>query len=88
MPTNLSQHSVDRLVRELIQSGRTASEPEIQQILGRIARAPFDPRVIAVPLDERGATYLGRALGDRERSAFVHLVRRVVVDEEWATGTT
>ena len=88
MPTNRSQHPTDRLVRELIQTGRSASKPEIQQILSRVAGAAFDPRVIPVPLDERGVTYLGRTLGSRERSAFVHLVRRVVVDEEWAVGTT
>lgn len=81
-------HPYDDLIRAIIRTGRQATPTEVQQILRHIAGAPFDPRVIAVPSNRRGLTYQGRTLGGYEDALFVHLVQRVVVDEQWADGTT
>ncbi len=83
-----SQHPVDRLIRELIQTGRPATSEEIDQIVERMATAPFDRRAVPVPRRLRGLTYRGRALGQREDSLTLHLFKRVVDEQQWAVGTT
>jgi hypothetical protein len=57
-------------------------------IITHIASASFDPREIAVRREFRGISYSGRTVGRRETSLFLHLARRVVVDEQWIEGTT
>lgn len=47
---------------------------------------PFNERIVAVRLRFRGLTYQEHTLGDRERAVFLHLVQRVVVEEQWADG--
>ena len=84
----VSQHPVDRLIRELVQTGRPATPEEIADILDRMATAPFTSRNVPVPAEYRGLTYLGRTLGTRAPSLFLHLVERVVADEQWTYGTT
>jgi hypothetical protein len=83
-----SQHPVDLLIRELIASGRAATEAEIAAIVARMASAPFDPRVVPVGRKHQGLQYRGRALSNREHALFFHLVLRAVYDEQWRTGTT
>jgi hypothetical protein len=83
-----SQHPTDLLIRELIASGRAATEAEIAAIVDRTARAPFDPRVVPVAAELRGLTYLGQALGPRDSALNTHLVKRVVAEVQWAYGTT
>ena len=85
---SLSQHSVDRLIRELIQTGRPALPGEIADILDRMATAPFDARIASVPAQLRGRSYLGRTLGVRESALRIHLAQRVLADRQWAAGTT
>jgi hypothetical protein len=41
-----------------------------------------------VPVDERGLMYGSRRLLPWDDSLFVHLVRRVVLDQAWTMGTT
>jgi len=53
-----------------------------------MATAPFDPRIRAVPIDERGTTYAGMTLGAREASLKYHVVKRVAIEGQWANGTT
>ncbi|MDP9363005.1 MAG: hypothetical protein M3Q10_02025 [Chloroflexota bacterium] len=84
----LSPHPVDRLVRELVRTRCPAGPGDAGRVIDRLANAPFDPRVIRTRLRERGIAYQGRSLGMHEASLFVHLVRRVVVDEQWSTGTS
>jgi hypothetical protein len=86
--SGLSQHPVDRLVRELIASGRAAARDEIAAIVERVASAPFDYHEVRVRVDERGASYRGIVLGARERSLNYHLVKRVAIERQWANGTT
>ena len=85
---DLSGHPVDRLIHELIQSRRHADPEEIARILDRIATARFDPRLVRVPVEERGIAYGSRQLLPWDHSLFVHLVRRVVLDQQWTMGTT
>ncbi len=84
----ISRQPVDRLIRELIDTGRQATEAEIGRIIERMATAPFDPRVRPVPVKDRGLAYQGRVLGEREDSLFYHLVKRVRIEETWPDGTT
>lgn len=82
------QNPADALIRELIGSGRAASSDDIVRIVQRIATAPFDPAVVRVPEKHRGLTYAGRTLGGREESLFYHLVKRILIEEQWTQGTT
>lgn len=84
----LSPHPTDRLIRELVHTRRPAAVEEVVAILLRLASAPFDPQTIRPRARERGVVYVEDPLGAQEASAVVHLVRRVVVDEQWSWGTT
>ena len=84
----LSQHPADQLIRELVRTGREAMPEEIEQVVERMATAPFDPRVRSVGQQHRGLVYQGYALGEREPSLFYHLVKRVSVEAQWAAETT
>jgi hypothetical protein len=86
--SGLSQHPADRLIRELIRGRRQATRPEVERIIERMATAPFATHLVTVPPDERGARYLGRILRTRVDSATYHLIKRVVLEEQWANGTT
>lgn len=83
-----SRHPADQLIRELIATGRAATAEEVGRIVARLATAPFDPRVRKVRQKERGVVYQGRTIGAREGSLFYHLAKRVVVERQWADGTT
>jgi len=84
----LSRHPTDRLIRELIQTGRPATEDEIGRIVDRMAAMPFDRCIIPVPTTLRGQTYRGHTLGAREDSLTYHLTKRVVDERQWLDGTT
>ncbi len=84
----MSEHPTDRLIRDLIQNRRPASDNEVAQIVDRIARAHFSRQIRVVPSRDRGASYGGRTLGNRADSLTYHIVKRVVVEEQWADGTT
>jgi hypothetical protein len=84
----LSQHSADRLIRELIRVGRQATDEETQFIFERLGNAPFDPREMSVPRELRGVTYGGDRLGERAPRRLTHLVQRVLTDAQWIDGTT
>ena len=51
-----------------------------------MAAAPFDERVLGVPIRYRGLRYQGDVLHDRERVLFLHLVQRIVAEGQWADG--
>lgn len=84
----ISQHPVDRLIRELLRTGRAATPEEIGRIVERLATAPFDPRVIPVAVRQRGLAYRGTILGRRADALTYHLIQRVVQDGQWVQGTT
>ncbi len=83
-----SPHSVDQLIRELIQTGRTATEEEIAQIIERMQAAPFNTAIVRVQVRERSATYQGQTLGAQEDALTFHLIKRVVIERQWTPGTT
>jgi len=85
----LSEYPADRLIRNVIATRRQTTDTEVEQIIQRIASAPFDPRTDAlVPLKDRGLFYQGVTLGPRAPALTYHLAKRVVGDREWASGTT
>jgi hypothetical protein len=65
---------------------RLATVDEIERIINRMAEALFDERILSVPLRYRGLGYQGQTLYERERVLFLHLVQRVVAEEQWANG--
>jgi hypothetical protein len=85
---NRSIHTTDRLIRELIETRRAATNDEVEQIVERMASAPFEPRDISVPSELRGKRYLGNQLGARAPVLLVHPMQRVMLDRQWADGTT
>lgn len=88
MNGGISQHPVDRLIRELIESQRSATVREVGAILRRMAAAPFNPRPVSVPFEERSLRYGNYRLEPCVPSSTYHLVKRVVVERQWAEGTT
>ncbi len=83
-----SQHPTDRLIRELIQTGRDATPAEVDSIIERMATAPFDRSIVRVDLEHRGMQWRGRTLGARADSLAYHLFQRVMLEQQWAEGTT
>jgi hypothetical protein len=83
-----SQDPADRLIRALLDTGRTANQNDLDTIRRRIAGAPFNVRPIAVPSSLVGHVYRGQVIPSVADSLSVHLWRRVLVDEQWAPGTT
>ncbi len=74
--SRFSQHPVDRLIRELVQSQRPATPDEIERIIERMAAAPFDARLVRVARQHRGLTYQGHTLAARADSLAYHLTGR------------
>ena len=72
----------------MIATARQPAPEEIQQIIDRTATAPFNPSVVPVRVEHQGLTYQGRTLATREDSLTYHLIQRVVVEGQWAHGTT
>ncbi len=61
---NPSTHPADQLIRDLILTSRDVTATEIEQIIERIAAAPFEQRDVRAPVEFRGITYLGEVFGD------------------------
>jgi hypothetical protein len=76
------------LIRDLIHSGRAATPGEVEQIIKRMATAPFDESTVHVRLEHRGLTYQGATLGARADALTYHLIKRVVIERQWSHGTT
>jgi hypothetical protein len=85
--SRFSQHPVDRLIRELVQTGRAATADEVERIVERVATVPFNPRLVRVARQHRGLTYQGHTLAARADSLAYHLIQRVVVESQWSYGT-
>ncbi|MCX6022384.1 MAG: hypothetical protein NTZ05_11780 [Chloroflexi bacterium] len=85
---NLSPHPTDRLMRDLITTGRAATPEDVRQIIERMATAPFDQRVLSVDGPLRGKLFQGSRIGFQEDSVRLHLMRRVLVDYRWTDTTS
>lgn len=86
--SRLSQHRIDVLIRRIASGSYRPSAGEVKQILEKIAAAPFDPKQAPVPPPLVGTSYLDFDLGDHAPAAIVHLIQRVIGDEQWRRGTT
>lgn len=84
----MDRQVANRLIHELIRTGRHATLEEIEQIVESMATASFDPRPVRVRVEERGASYQGHTLGSRSDSLMYHLIKRVVIERQWVSGTT
>ncbi len=85
---DLAQESVDDLIRVLASGARNQGLGDRDRIRARLGEALFNPQLMRVPVWQRGTKYLGRTIQARDDSAFVHLARRVLIDRQWANGTT
>ena len=83
-----SRNPVDILIRDLIRTGRTGTSDELDRIIDHMAAAPFSRESIRVPIDERGTWYQGHQLAARAESLSYHLVKRVVIEQQWVDGTS
>lgn len=78
----------DEVIIELhANPGRKANEAEIQAIRDRLTGADLLEEVRIRP-SSRGLSASGYTLVGGEGSLVHHLVRRIVLDEQWADGTT
>jgi hypothetical protein len=84
----LSHDPADQLILELIATRRPATAEERAAIVARMASVPFDERDVAVSPEHRLFTYANRQLGPRASSVVYHLVKRVIVDRQWAAAMT
>lgn len=84
----LSQHPIDQLIRHLVRTSRLATSADITAITERMADAPFDRRIVSVPTALRDLWYHGQQLGANQDALSLHLLKRVVIDRQWAAGTT
>lgn len=83
-----SQHPIDNRIREMVHGREVPNDVDVNLILGRIAAAPFDDRVLPVRLRHRGLQIHGHTLGAREPALTIHMVQRVLEEKQWVSGTT
>jgi hypothetical protein len=84
--SDAEEESPDERIRALIHARRPAHDADISAIVERMASAPFSTRDTPVPRRMR-LRYLGLVLGARADSLSLHLVKRVVIDQQWSVGT-
>lgn len=82
------RHPADDRIREIVSRGHSPQPADLQLIRDRMSTAPFSHQILSVPAVDRGLMYQVRAIQPRDDAAFVHLVRWVVKDGQWAMGTT
>lgn len=85
---NLSPHPADRLIRHVVETGRPATDGEVEQIITRMAAAPFEGRDTSVPSELRGQRFQGQELGARGPALLVHVAQRVMLNQQWSDDTT
>lgn len=79
--------TADRLIAELLSGSRQAGPDDADRIAATIAGAPFSGRQVPVP-SHLQRVYNGRPVRPVESSLLVHLLRRMIDDEQWTMGTT
>ncbi len=87
---NKVQHPIDRLIFELVVTGRKASHSEIKQIIAHIAQASFSRHAIKIDRRLIGRVYLGQVLEPTTKlpSIETHLLKRIYVEQQWNEGTS
>ena len=86
-----STHPVNRLIHELAESRRAATDEEIQSIRVHVAGMGFDPLgTMRVGSRMEGTRWDGRTIGgsDRFSTGIAHYLLHVIHDREWPNGTS
>jgi hypothetical protein len=83
----LSPEPTDRLIRELIATGREPTRAERRRIFDRIASAPFSRATIAVPPRDQDLLADGQPIGRRASSLVYHRAKHTA-DRQWMASTT
>ncbi|HDN79115.1 MAG TPA: hypothetical protein ENG33_01460 [Chloroflexi bacterium] len=81
---------IDQLIITLVETGRQASEDELQKIIEYVARAPFAsyPVKISKWLREELRKHRFEITQSRMPSIELHLLKRIYVDKQWPPHTT
>lgn len=83
----VSNHPVDQMIRDMIARQYTPTVTDLQRILAHIAQADFYQRSYKIS-KVVGQNYLGRTINAEEQGLFAHLIKRVLIEKQWAWGTT
>ena len=83
-----SQHPADQMIRRMIAAGTTPAAEEWGEIAAHLGNARFSVRSVRIDPAIRGQTFQGEMLGTRAPSITAHLAKRVLVEQQWAPGTT
>lgn len=90
-PESEETHPVDRLILELAESRREATDEEIQRIREHVAGAGYQPGSMTKAGSRiAGLVWEGETIRSSHRldNALVHYLRHVVAQDEWPPGTT
>ncbi len=86
---NIPLMDIDTLIKELIQSGRQATDDELSQIIDHVTQAPLASRLIRPP------GWLREALAQRDitlparvSAGEAHLLKRTYYDQQWPVDTS
>lgn len=77
--------TVDKLIIELINSGRQASTEELAAVITHVAKAPFATYLARIPIKLR---HLVSNIDTKLSSLEIHLLKRVHEEQQWPVGTT
>lgn len=77
------------VIKQLVEDpNRMPTVEELDALRERVSAADFNARLMETPDGLVGQTFGGRTLRERESSFTVHAAQRVLINEQWASGTT
>jgi hypothetical protein len=79
---------VDTLIRDIAHGRLNPEGWHADLIREHVSAAPFNPQQVRAERAVRGLVYQGRVVQQTDDSVFIHLVKRVHLEKQWATGTT
>jgi len=82
------QEEPNRLIRELVGTKKTLSDKQWERVFDHVSQAGFATRQVAVEKELHGVIFQGQPLKARAGSLRAHLAKRVLLEGQWAEGTT
>ena len=85
-----TMHVLQNLILSLIETGRTAADDELRQIVAHVVQAPFSTRLLTVnrqfrqDLADSGVQITATQLSSIE----IHLLKRIYIEQQWPLATT
>lgn len=81
----LSRHPIDVLIREIVKGNLDATSSDVEQIIERLATAPFMSDLVPVPRSVRELIADEMKVGAVVSSLTLHLLKRLA-EEQWSVG--